>query len=150
MNEQNNNPNNLVNNGNGTIPNNNVTNLQNNQTAGVNNMNVNGGIPNPQIPNQNVNMNAAPMAPVSVEPINSVNANPEPMYQPLSEQKPTFGPTQNNMAIPPVPPVAPIPNPVGPNPNPAPMAESIPATTAPQPVSFVYGVQQGNQNNNGM
>ena len=56
MNEQNNNPNNLVNNGNGTIPNNNVTNLQNNQTAGVNNMNVNGGIPNPQTSNQNVNM----------------------------------------------------------------------------------------------
>ena len=45
-------------------------------------------------------------APMPVEPINNVVSNPEPMYQPLSEQKPTF--TNNEVNVNQVSP-APIP-----------------------------------------
>ena len=44
------------------------------------------------------NQSVTPVAPVTVEPINNVNAvKPEPMYQPLAEQKPSFAPAQNNI-----------------------------------------------------
>ena len=155
-------------------------------------------------PNNTINPNQSvtPVAPVTVEPINNVNAvNPEPMYQPLAEQKPSFAPVQNNIVnVEPMPnqpslnsPMAPVntnenlnqqplntmPNQfsgnVNANPTPiptpsvqTPIPEPIPnpmvnnqnvingnnngmpsQTTMPQPVNFVYGAQQINQNNNG-
>ena len=49
----------------------------------------------------NMPSQSAPVgAPMPVEPINNVPSNPEPMYQPLSEQKPTFASAEVNNVSP--------------------------------------------------
>ena len=187
-----------------------LNNVPNNQ-----NMNVN-SVPEPM--NQNLNMNMSmptavgnnapvslPNAPQPVEPMNQVtNVTPEPMYQPVSEQKPVIAPVDpmqnintiqpvqdtvmspqnvaNAQAVPTINPVGsvpnmtpnmiptpeptpminqnqvnmpnqggsiptpqpvPIPNPVG---NTVPSPINPPQPTNPQPVSFVYGAPQNNNN----
>lgn len=167
---------------------------------------------NPVVANANNPLgNVSTVAPTPVEPINNSVVNPEPMYQPLSEQKPSFSATNmnsplvsNQTSVTPVPvsnnenvinnqpvqaePMAnsipspipnvipnqmpgsvnvnpvPIPTPTSPIPVPQPLPNAndvnnsvanlnnntIPNTVpTPQPINFVYG-QQNNQNNNGM
>ena len=123
--------------------------------------------------------------PQPIEPIApNMNVTPEPMYQTLSEQKPTFAPTMpapipdTSMNSTPIQPTSPVnytmnnnipvggpvptlntpinnpnPEPVAPAPIPTPVDPVAPAPVptpqpAPaQPVSFVYGPQQQNNNN---
>ena len=81
-------------------PSNNENMIQNNDNLVMSNPANVGSIPTPMQGNgiaSNMNM-AGPQqvafnggnAPMPVEPINNAVANPEPMYQPLDEQKPTF------------------------------------------------------------
>ena len=140
-----------------------------------------GPVPEPMnmqpVPNQTDGMNYN--APGPVEPLNVAMNNPsEALYQPLSEQKPSFTPVEpnvnmmNNQMAPSAPepminqvPIQPIsPEPMNMQPAAAPMPNPMPAQpmpnqggntipnpiTPPQPVSpEPINFTYGNQNNNG-
>lgn len=196
-----------------TIPNTNL--MPNNQLNNVGNSNVTPLVPNNTMMNQGNFGNTIQNTPQPVEPMAaSVISAPEPMYQPLSEQKPVIAPVNpinninnfgnglNNQPVPnPEPLQQPINNavpnnimngpnsfnqpiveptkvenimptnmnggqpsndfnngtpynqqPVNPQPIPNPVENTVPSPitppqpTTPQPVGFVYG--QPNQNNN--
>ena len=130
-------------------PENNVASPINNMATPMNNNMIPTPEPTPNIVNE-MNYNA----PQPVEPINAVpNTGPESLYQPLSEQKPSFAPVEpnvnmanNQMAtnvvepmINPVP-IQPAPNVVQPNPmdqmnmTGAPIANPMPNPVPAQPM----------------
>lgn len=113
------------------VPNNNLNVVPNqglNTSVASNNMNTgNAPMPMPEGNGMNVASQPSPInvvgAPMPVEPINNVVSNPEPMYQPLSEQKPTFTSGGVN-AVPPVSVTPPVNSTVNP----------VPVASAPVPM----------------
>ena len=117
-----------------------------------NNLNILPGNIQGTIISQNMNMtpNQVPVEPTPVAPVNNSMMNaPEPMYQPLSEQKPVIAPAEP-MPINIVPnPVEPVNNSMmnAPEPMYQPLSEQKPVIAPVEPINNIQNFNQNQANN---